>query len=170
MKPQVHELVGKEKAKYLKQIDTCLKTLSSNITVETKMSGSAKDFGKKNGWNLTRIPENKELPETLSYLINLIAEEYKFFDWTTSLENPGDNRGYFETIGISSESGLQWVFSFMERDRLKKEAVALLKNMKTYEENVESLVELLMKDYAEINDVYSKSNELNIASMKRNYL
>ncbi len=169
MKPKSHELIGEERSRYLKQIDTCLRVLSSNLALETKTPDSIKKFGEKNKWDFTRLPGEIGFYKDLSRLVRLVADEYRFFDWIIS-DNPENNRGYFESIEISAESGLPWVFAFMERDRLKKEADLLLKNMRTYEENVESLVELLMKDYVGIDDVGNKAHELNLASMKRNYL
>lgn len=167
----IHELEGKDKKEYLAKLDNALHSLEVNLATETdfKQSHAVMDFGNSQGWNWDRLPEQDIVYTSLAGLIHQIREMYSWFDWQIGT-TPLENKGYFEKLQISAESGLPLCFQLMNLHRLKRDAVDELKKMPDYSVLARDLRTMLMSDTTELEKVVDKANTLHKNAMKRNFL
>lgn len=166
-------LRGKEKALYLHTLDRALATLASRLPHEKSayLTTRLAEFGKKHFWDTSRLPKPGTEYLTLASLIERVRQEYHWLDWQhTDEQCPRNNCGYFKEITVSRESGLPWVFDFMQLHKLKTEAPQLLQRIPAYDALVRSLGELLVTDHVALNTVRFHASELQETALRRNFL
>ncbi len=172
VKEQCFAINGEEKVRYLSQLDNSLVTLAKSLGAETNELNTAalRAFGQQNNWDWNRLPRQECTYQNLSQLVERVRQEYKWFDWCINPKDNSLNRGYYDEIRVSSESGLPWVFDFIELRRLKNDGPRMLKKMPSYADCACSLKQLLLEDTVEISEVPGKAREIQKSAMKRSFL
>ncbi|MDO8641203.1 MAG: hypothetical protein Q7R33_06625, partial [Nitrosarchaeum sp.] len=167
----IHELEGKDKKTYLVKLDNSLHSLEINLATETdfKQAHAVIDFGNSQEWTWDRLPEQNTVYTSLSGLIHQIREMYSWFDWQIG-QNPLKNKGYFEKLQVSAESGLPLCFQLMNLHRLKRDAVDELSKLPDYSLLARDLRTVLMNDTTELEKVVERANKIHKTAMKRNFL
>ncbi|GEM_PF-4183960 len=169
-------LSGEEKERYLGQLDSSLRSLVSGLRQgrSSHSEDSLRAFGTQNNWAWNRLPSFSGTASgtysCLSELADRVRQEYEWFGWKTFPVDASKNRGYFEELTISAETGLPWQFDFIELHRLKREAPKLLQGMPDYASGTRQLRELLLEDYAELADVHARAEAVHKAAVKRSFL
>ncbi len=174
MMPEIpeHSLYKDEMANYLYRLDSALKTLAEGlVTQENKhQEGLLRAFGEDKQWDWTRLPKNEQIYPTIAKLVERIRKEYQWFAWQEFPDDSKNNQGYFEQLNINTESGLPWMYDFMQLHRLKREATAMLLEIPGFEESAYNLRTLLTSDTEDISRVKEKAAELHKKAMNRNFL
>lgn len=172
MKTNSYPISGDEQALFLRQLDNSLQTLAQVLDREksTYRSEALDQFALANNWDMTRFPMQINTYKTLAQLVERVRQEYDWFSWRLDPNQPLENRGYFDKIEISVESGLPWIFNFIELGRLKKEASLLLERAPTYEKLSADLATILIEDYLSATETKEKTNQVQRQSLKRNFL
>ncbi|MBI5148456.1 hypothetical protein HZA33_02135 [Candidatus Pacearchaeota archaeon] len=163
------KITGEEKVRYLACLDRFLYALQKNLyQQDAKHLATLQAFGVANNWDWARLPEQESTYAEISSLVEIIRENYRWFDWIT---NQGEkNRGYFEELTISSESGLPWAFDFIELHRLKTQSEELLAKMPSYEECAGKIKETLLEDKVPVLQLDEEIKKFHVSAMKRNFL
>ncbi len=163
---------GEEKEKYLLLFDSYLGALTDTLSTSQTEAQIAfiQEFGKREDWDFRRIPTQEESFFRLAKLVDRVRQEYRWFSWDDKNENPLDNIGHFERLGISTVSGLPWVFDFVELERLRREADKVLEGVPSYSDCASNLRRILIEDYIELNEVGSRIGDEHRSAMKRNFL
>lgn len=168
-----YPLDGEEKERYLCQLDRYLSCLVRNLAIErndVQHMAALTNFGNRHEWNWSRLPKQGDTYRTLSGLVDMVRNEYKWFSNIISSKNPSENRGYFDEITINPSSGLPWPFDFIALRNIKKDSDKLLGSMQSYEDLSQKLYELLTEDYVEIPKVAEAARKIQADAMRRNYL
>lgn len=127
-------------------------------------------FSNDNNWNMDRLPEMDHTYANISKLINKIREEYRLLAWDNENEDVLKNRGILENISISSESGLPWVFDFVEIFNQLNSRGSNLQKMDDYDGLALQFKHLLMSDDVDIESLEMNMFNLHKNTMKRNFL
>ncbi|MEK6845459.1 MAG: hypothetical protein AABY26_01765 [Nanoarchaeota archaeon] len=168
-----HLLKGEEKEGYLKRLDTALEAVAqefSSSLSEERIPAHLKEVAQLQQWDESRLPILKGTNKTLSQLMQKVQKEYRWFGQRLSSEEPLENYAYFEQLEVSADSGLPWVFSLLELQRLRQNASGLQQKLPEYTQLAKELRELLAKDYVPLNEVDGKARELQQQALKRNFL
>lgn len=163
---------GEEKAAYLSRLAVSLSALAQGFSLEKDDAKlvTLREFGTVNKWDWSRLPKQESASRQLSELVQRVRSEYSWFDWNVSSKDQSKNRGYFETLNISAQSGLPWVFDLIELHRLRKEAAAELAKLPTYDLLGRRYRDMLLEDYVQEADIAAKTTELHKTAMKRSFL
>lgn len=173
---KTHPVRDEEKRDYIFALDSALTSLSRFLSSHTdSVSRELKDFGDANKWDWTRIPEHQNTSSLLAELVDRVRSNYSWFGEKTNSANPTDNYKWFKEINVSAESGLPWLFDFVELHRLKNEGKNILARMDGYREQARKLGDVLLHDTTPIEEVRTnvsdlRSDSLASAALKRNFL
>jgi hypothetical protein len=167
-----HSLQGEAQDSYLSTLDSALSTLQSSLANEKNayLENKIQEFAKINEWNMRRLPASDSTSRSMARMINLIQEEYSWLRWIVLPGNPILNRGYFDAITVSSETGLPWSYDFIDLKRIKETADTLLSEMPTFAQLAKEASKVLLEDKVEIVDVKDTIETFHKQAMKRNYL
>lgn len=142
----------------------------SRLLPEEVIPAHLKEFAQLQQWDESRLPSLKSTNRTLSQLMQKVQREYRWFGQRLSSEEPLKNYAYFEQLEVSADSGLPWVFSLLELQRLRQSASELRQKLPEYARLEKEFRELLTKDYVPLNEVDGKARELQQSALKRNFL
>src|SRR3989338_1757821 len=162
-------LQGNKKDLYLNNIHSALAALESKLS-QSNENESVREFGEANKWQMERLVQGKSPQSVLSSLVGKIRQNYAWLGSRNELHEPEQNSRWFDEVQIDSESGLPWVFDFVELHRLKRESRTLLRQYATEKEYLHELVRLLMGDETRAEDVPQKARDLQEFCRKRNFL
>lgn len=167
-----HTIEGKEKSIFLFDLDNALSVLAKNLSYETDAQHIASliAFGKKENWDWQRLARPANTYRTFAELVEMARQAYKWFDAVIDTADCSKNRSYFDSISISAESGLPWVYDFIDLQRLQSEADKILSSTPSYSDNVDKLQRLLLEDYVELCDVESEAGKIHASALKRSFL
>ena len=164
-----HRLVGDEKKRYLQQLDTALDVLSKNLVKEKEeYSDELKKFGEEHKWEWGRLPRRQRAYGSLSNMVRLVRDEYRWFDWLTGT-NPEKNRGFFEEISIHPENGLPWAHDFIALHNQQRNAVEKLKQTPAYDQLATEARSILLTDEIDTDQVASRIDALHKKAMNRGF-
>jgi len=170
--PEKTEISGERKDDYLKRLDSALTAITSNL--QLGMSGShlerLNEFASQNSWEMHRLPRFQDTYQRLATLNDRVRQEYDWLQWHDDKPNPINNFGYFEEIGISSRSGLPWVWDFVALSRLKKDVDEELARIGSHEGLLRDFRRLLIEDYVDCEEVPSNAQRIHSQAMKRRFL
>jgi hypothetical protein len=164
-------LKGQEQANYLSQLDFFLSGLSTTLGMgidETQLR-AIKEFGDAEKWDWTRLPEEADTYLELGSLVEEVRGNYSWLGWQKNEKYSRMNRGYFDEIGVSTGSGLPWVFDIIQLHSLKEKAQQELTGMKSYLEGLRLLQEL-KGDEIELTDVPNEAERIYRGILKRSFL
>lgn len=166
------DLSGNERAEYFASLQRNLRVLATSLAEEKNSYQEAQlaEFGRQKGWNLDRLPPVDFTYKILSKLIKGVCEQYSWLSDVVDKENSECNRGYFDKSMISVESGLPWVFDFVELHRVNREAPTLLANLPSYDNMVKRAVAVLSGDTFSIDESRTRAFEMHRSAMKRSFL
>lgn len=165
-------ITGEEKAKYLRTLDAALGVLAQNFLHESDAHhiASLQAFGSQEKWDWSRLPRPKSTYATLAQLVELVRASYAWFDTITNLKEPVKNRRYFDSVRISTQSGLPWVYDIIELNRLQQQSDALCAKLPSYQDCVTKLQSALLEDTLTLDAVPQAADEIVTAALKRSFL
>jgi len=133
-------------------------------------SAALKTFGDEHNWDWKRLPEPGANYPIISDLVEQVRQEYLWFGWRYHEDDPSRNRGHYYNITVSSESGLPWIYDFINLAKLKENIEYNLGKCPTYKQINNQFKELLLTDSERINNVVSKAKyDLHKDVMHRNF-
>ncbi len=166
------EIEGREKDSYLSSLDNALQVLVLNL--KSVKNGYVDDalrrFGDKNKWNWQRLPREMNVNARLADMVQTVRENYAWLGDSISENETLNNRAYFDAVELSTESGLPWIYSFMQLHKLQKGANDALAGLPGYEKLASDLREVLLEDKVPIGDVAGSADRIHRNALKRNYL
>ncbi|MBM3199427.1 hypothetical protein FJZ53_00720 [Candidatus Woesearchaeota archaeon] len=171
MSESSYTIQSKEKEEYLRQLDSYFGILAKGLAVEKDAvnTDAVRSFGEAHKWDWSRIPKKPNTYKSLSQLVQRVRQEHWWLDWKIFSKDPSKNFGYFEQLSISSESGLPWVFDFVELHRLKKESQKMLENTISYDDAAKRLSSLMLEDEVSVEELSRETKKLHETAMKRSF-
>ena len=156
--------------RYITQLDSFLEVLANGLSNTHERVSSLKHFGDQHQWNWNRLPLQQKTYQSLAKLVCRVRENYQWLNWKKDSSDPHQNKGYFEKLEISSESGLPWLFQIMELHRVQREAPQLLEQLPSYQQAGIALQELILTDHTALSEVKTAAEKIHIKALKRNYI
>lgn len=167
---RVHTISGEEQHRYTTQLDSFLEVLVTGLTSTHERVSGLKQFGEQHRWNWNRAPLQQKTYQALAKLVQKVRENYQWFQWRTNSVDPQENRGYFNKIEISAESGLPWLFQIMELHRVQRDAPQLLEQLPLYPQAAAALQELILTDHTPLPEVKAAAEKNHRQALQRNYV
>ncbi len=166
------EVSGDEKNAYMANLDKALKVLVNGIkSVQNDYVVEAiRRFGDEHKWNWQRFPNETTTYALLSEMVEAARQNYEWFSFLIDSQNPEHNRAYFDTVELSTESGLPWVYSFIQLHKLRNDGGLMLKDMPDYGALAARMKALLMEDHVLLENVEAEANILHRQALRRSYL
>ncbi len=167
-----HTLAGKEKDAYLRALDGSLEALARALAADTGEGQEAllRPFGERHDWAWHRLPRPGSAYATLATLVSRIRDTYSWLEWRVNPLDPTKNRGYFEDIEVSAESGLPWYFNLIDLHKVKGRADDELKRVPEYAALAQTLRSVLMDDDLPAEDVPEAARRVHSSAMRRSFL
>ena len=167
-----HKVRGEEKDRYLSMLDRSLEVLAQGLVDQdiTRQKQVLSEFGKENEWDWGRLPGQEQICKSIAKNVERIRQEYLWFHTLIDPKDPEQNRGYFDEIGISKNSGMPWIFNFVTLNRLKREIEAEFGKLPSYVDAVKELKKTVLEDYVDVDDVEAKLEEIHKGALKRSFL
>jgi hypothetical protein len=161
-----------EKETYLNTLDNYMFALSNHLSSYnfTKEESFVYEYGKKQKWNLDRLPKQDAKNRNLADLVDRVRREFRWFSWVFNSEDPNNNMGYFNEINIFRESGFPWVHDHIDLGIIKKNSDEILKEIPSYDDMAKYYKLLCTEDEYKLNEVLDKVKRLQVDAMKRNFL
>ena len=165
-------LSGEKRKEFMLGLNNHLTTLSKKLVDEDNsyQRKMLSEFGTANAWDFTILPQYDNTYRIIGNLVDVVRQHYQWFGLFENPKNPEENRDYFDEINLSEDSGLPWVFNFVELSRLQNNAPELLSKMPSYKDSLQRLQVALLEDSFNDQETVGKSNSAHRNALKRNYL
>ena len=170
--PAQYSLAGDEKARYLRSLNNSIKALVRDVATRPgseQQRAALREFGEQQRWNWKRLPAQSLSQESLAKLLVRVGAEYQWFDTHLDEQDSTKNYGYFETLDISAESGLPWLFEFIKLRLAKDQAATHLQSLPTSSQLFSQYRSLLLEDHIEISHVSDDIKGLHSQALQRGF-
>ncbi|MBI3334755.1 hypothetical protein HYZ97_04685 [Candidatus Pacearchaeota archaeon] len=165
-------LRGEERTAYFSKLQTALDVLSHGLVHEQSsfLKEQLREFGAQHKWDVTRFSPLDVTYRLLGKMVEGVAGQYAWLADSFDSEKPEQNRAYFDETTIYHQSGLPWVFDFVELHRLRKNADAELQKLPSYAHAARTLATLLIGDARTPEETAAEATALHRTALKRSFL